>query len=273
MAKKDEQQHGNSSAFKMIPISDLNIDPEAQRVLSPGWVKARIPHFDVDQLGYIVVNKRAGGKLFIVDGQHRVALMRAVGWADQTIHAEVFDGLNQAQEAELFLARNDRKAVRRYDKFRVAITSGDPVATDIDKIVRAHGLAISDQLKNGHIVAVDALEKIYMGGGIASPKEGPKALAKALGVLLKAWGNQASSVNGRVIQGLGLVELRYDGAIDQGALAQKLAPFPGGAPGLLGRGKSLQETSGKPLHHCIASIIVDMYNKGRRGTKLEKWDA
>ena len=34
--------------------------------------------------------------------------MRAVGWGDQRIHAEVFDGLNQAEEAELFNARNDR---------------------------------------------------------------------------------------------------------------------------------------------------------------------
>lgn len=270
MSKKDFR---NSSAFKMVPVSELNVDQDAQRKLATAWVKARVPHFDVDQLGYIVVNKRANGKLYIVDGQHRVELMRAVGWGDQSIHAELFDGLSQGEEAELFLARNDRKAVRKFDKFRVAITSGDPMAIDIDKIVRAHGLVISDQLRNGHIVAVDALERVYLGGGIASPKEGPRALGQALAVLVNAWGNQASAVNGKVIQAIGLVELRYNGAIDQKALGAKLAPFPGGAPGLLGRGKSLQETRGKPLHHCIASIIVDMYNKGRRSGQLEKWES
>ena len=263
----------HSSIFGMVSVQELNVDPEAQRKLSMTWVKARIPVFDVDALGYIVVNKRSGGKTYVVDGQHRVELMRSVGWGDQKIHAEIFEGLSQAQEAELFNERNDRKAVRRFDKFRIAVTAGDPTASAINKIVREHGMVISDSLKDGHIVAVDALERVYMGAGIASPKEGARALADALKIALRAWGNQPSSVNGRVIQALGMVELRYNGKIDQKALADKLAPFPGGAPSLIGKGRSMQELRSRPLHHCIASIIVDIYNKGRRAGKLDVWDS
>lgn len=262
-----------SSSFAMVSVQELHVDPDAQRGLTPGWVKARVATFDVDQLGYIVVNKRENGKLYIVDGQHRVELMRAVGWGDQKIHAEVFSGMSQAEEAELFIARNDRKSVSRYDKFRVSVTAGEPVACQIDKIVRDHGLVISDQAKDGHVNAVDALERVYRGGGIASQQEGSVALAAALKVLLQAWGKQTSSVNGRVIQAIGMVQLRYNGAIDQKALTQKLAPFPGGAPSLLGKGRSMQELRGRPLHHCIASIIVDIYNKGRSVGKLEAWDS
>lgn len=261
------------SKFQMVNISDLNVDPEAQRKLSLAWVKARIPSFDVDQLGYIVVNRRQSGKLYIVDGQHRVELMRAVGWGDQKIHAEVFDGLTQAQEAKLFNARNDRKAVRLFDRFRVAVTAGDPTAVAINTIVQQHGLLISDQLHDGTVCAVDALQKIFRGGGITSAKEGPRALSNALAILIQAWGKQASAVNGKVIEGIGMVELRYNGKIDQKDLAKKLAPFPGGAPGLLGKGRSSQELNGRPLHHCIASLIVDQYNKGRRTGKLEPWES
>jgi len=257
----------------MINVQDLNVDPEAQRQLSPGWVKARVPKFDVDLLGYILVNKRANGKLYVVDGQHRVELMRAVGWGDQKMHAEYCEGLTQAEEAELFNARNDRKAVRKFDKFRISITAGDPVATDIDKIVRAHGLVISDQLTDGHIAAVDSLEKVYHGSGIASAKEGPSALANALKVLVQAWGKQASSVNGKVVQGVGMIFLRYDGTVNVADLVKKLAPFPGGAPGLLGKARSQQEVRGRPLHHCVASIVVDIYNKGRSVKKLDAWDS
>lgn len=270
MGKSDKT---STSTFRMVPLAELNIDPEYQRRMEPGWVKAHIASFDPEMLGYILVNKRSNGKLYVVDGQHRVELMRAVGWGDQNVHAELYDGLTQKQEAELFLARNDRKAVRPFDKFRARITEGDPVACDIERIVTAHGLALSDQAANGHVVAVAALEHVYKGGGIASQKEGVRALSDALRAAIKAWGDQPSSVSGKIIQSLGLVQLRYNGTIDQKAFVDKLAPFPGGAPGLLGKGKAMQEVRGRPLHHCIASIIVDVYNKGRRTGKLDAWES
>lgn len=270
---KMEKITGTSSVFRMVPVTELNIDPDAQRKLDRSWVKAHIPAFDVDQLGYIVVNKRDNGKIYVVDGQHRVELLRAVGWGDQNIHAEYFEGLTQQEEAKLFRTRNDRKAVQPFDKFRVRITEGDPIAVDINRIVNAHGLVLSDQAKDGHVVAVASLEQVYRGGGIASVKEGARALADALKTLVQAWGDQPSTVNGKVVQAFGLLFLRYGKDIDQAALIDKLAPFPGGAPGLLGKGRAMQEVRGKTLHHCIAAIVVDVYNKGRRTGKLEDWES
>lgn len=263
----------NSSTFTMINVSLLNIDPEAQRKLAPGWVKAHIPIFDVDQLGYVVVNKRANGKFYVVDGQHRVELIRAVGWGDQKIHAELFEGLTQEEEARLFGARNDRRAVRKFDKFRISVTAGDPNATAIERIVREAGLKISDQSTDGQVCAVDALERIYAGGGIASAKEGPKALARTLRTISAAWGKQAASFNGAVMLAIGLVFIRYNGQVDEMDLAKKLAPIPGGAPGLLGKGRSQKELGGRSVHHCIASIVVNLYNKGRRTGKVEGWES
>lgn len=263
----------NSSKFGIVLVSGLHVDPEAQRKLSPAWVKAHVPLFDVDQLGFIVVNTRTSGKQYIVDGQHRVELMRAVGWGDQKIHAELFEGLTQAGEAELFNSRNDRKAVRNIDKFRIKITAGDEAACDIQKIVTAHGLLISDQVADGHIVAVAAIERVYEGAGIASPKEGPAALGKALKTLVQSFGKQQASVNGAVVQGLGMVYLRYNGKINEKELVDKLAPMPGGCPGLVGKGRSMRELRGRPLPHCIASIVVDIYNRGRRTEKIEAWES
>jgi hypothetical protein len=271
--KKDNETITHKSSFTTVSIADLKVDPEAQRKVSMVWVKAHIENFDVDLLGYIVVNKRANGHLYIIDGQHRVELMRAVGWADQKIHAELFDGLNQAQEAELFNARNDRKSVKKYDKFRISVTAKDPQACHITEIVQKHGMIISDQLRPGNIVAVDALERIYKGAGIASGKDGPAALAAALRIAVQAWGKQTASVNGTVLLGLGMVHLRYNGKISEKELIAKLSPLPGGAPGLLGKGRSMQELHSRPLHHCVASIIVDRYNAGRKSSKIERWES
>lgn len=275
-AKQTHKLEQHSSRFIMVNIADLCIDPEAQRKLSPAWVKDHVEIFDVDQLGYVVVNRRAEGdekKLYVVDGQHRVELLRAVGWGDQKIHAEVFEGLTQEEEAELFIARNDRRAVRTIDKFRVSITAGNKESVDIKRIVSEHGLVISDQNRPGHILAVNSLEKVYRGAGIASPKEGPTALSKALYTVIHAWGNTQASVHGQIILGIGMVFLRYNGRVDESELIKKLAPLPGGAPGLYGKGRAMQEVRGRPVHHCIASIVVDTYNKGRRQSHLEAWES
>lgn len=263
----------HTSKFGMVPIASLNVDPEAQRPVSMSWVKARTHNFDPDQVGYILVNKRPNGKTYIVDGQHRVELMRAIGWSDQNIPAEVFDGLTQAQEAKLFNARNDRKSVTPYHKFRISVTAGDPEACDIDRIVRAHGLIVTDKSDDGNISAVASLQRVYRGAGLTSAKEGPAALGKSLTTLVQSWGRQSSSVNGEVIQGLGMLFLRYNGSINEKDLVKKLAPFPGGAPGVLGKGRAIRELRGRPVAHCIASLVVDIYNKGRKNGKLDAWES
>lgn len=263
----------HASKFGQVLVSELNIDPQAQRKLSMVWVRAHVPNFDVEQLGYITVNRRADGKWYVVDGQHRVELMRAVGWGDQLIHAEIFQGLNQQQEAVLFNARNDRRSVRRFDTFRINVTGGNERACDIHSVVAGCGLAISDQQTDGCITAVDKLERIYDGAGISSVNEGRAALTRTLKTIKRAWGTSPAGFNGALVYGVGLVQLRYNGAIDQEALAKKLAPVKGGAPGLLGNARALREMSGRPVHHCVASIVVDVYNKGRRAGKLDDWEA
>jgi hypothetical protein len=199
--------------------------------------------------------------------------MRAVGWGDQRIQAEIFDGLSQREEAELFNARNDRRAVRKFDHFRISVTAGDQRAMDITNIAAQLGLSITDNQTDGGITAVDKLEKIYDGGGITSAREGRAALVRTLSTIKHAWGTSPAGFNGALLHGLGLVQLRYNGAIDQKALATKLAPIKGGAPGLLGNARALREMSGRPVHHCVASIVVDVYNKGRRAGKLDDWEA
>jgi hypothetical protein len=183
-----------------------------------------------------------------------------------------YHGLTMPEEAALFRALNDRRAVKKIDDFRISVTAGVESSRDIVGIVQAIGLTISDQMRDGHIVAVSALEHVYSGGRVAGPREGRLALEKALKTILSAWGNQSSGFNGEIIKGVGLVYLRYGRKIEQEVMSAKLAPCTGGAPGLLGKARSMREIRGRQLHHCVAAIVVDIYNKGRRANKLDDWE-
>lgn len=261
----------HSSRIEWVLLSELRIDPEAQRALNKPWVKQRVSQFDADQLGYMVVNRRKDGHLYIIDGQHRAELLRAVGWGNQKVACELFDGLTQKEEAALFIARNTRINVRTFDKFRVRVTAGEPTAVDIHRIVLDCGLALSQQIKGeGQVNAVASLERIYRGAGITSGKNGAAVLSRALRTIQSAWGRESANFEGAIVEGVGLVLTRYN-KIDAGILAAKLGKFAGGAAGLRNKARQAREVHGGTLSRCIAGLIVERYNRGKSSAKLESW--
>lgn len=252
----------------VLPVSHLEVDPATQRTLRTGHVKNIVSDFDPDFFGEPVVSHR-GGHYFVVDGQHRVEALRQMGWGDQKIPVLLYEGLSLAEEAELFLMLQRRKAPSTFDKFRIQITSGDHVACDIDRIVRAQGLVLSDQQKAGAISAVVALREVYLGVGLTH--ESPALLAKTLRLLKTAWGPISAAFDGLLIIGAGMVLARYSGVVDEAVLAQKLARVGGGPNGIIARAKHEREIRRGRAASCVAAVMVYAYNEGRRTGKLEDW--
>jgi len=58
---------------------------------------------------------------------------------------------------------------------------------------------------------------------------------------------------------------------DDRLLVEPLAKLPGGALGLAGRAATFKKQVGKQLPHCVAATVVDIYNAGRRGNRLDSW--
>jgi hypothetical protein len=269
----DQTRVPRGSTTRYVNLADLQIDPQAQREFNPGWVKARISLFDPDSLGTITVNKRSDGHIYVIDGQHRVELLRAVGWGDQSVFANYFDRLTQAQEAAQFLRLNDSRVVSVFSKFQPRVTSGEPIACDIQRIVNAAGFAVVKGYGVGQkwqLCCVASLEFVYRGGHI-NTKGGPTALAKTLKVIDAAWGSEAIHYTGVVIEGIGLVFLRYGSAVSIEDLAEKLIPIRGGAAGLIAKAGQSRDVRGGRLGYNAAGVVVDLYNKGRRAGKLDAW--
>jgi hypothetical protein len=259
------------SSYDWLSITQMKVDHRFQRLLRKAWVKRHEHLFDANQIGTIVVSRRSDGSLWIIDGQHRVELLRAVGWGDQALYCEIFDCITLQEEAAIFLSRNDKITPRAFDEFKARLTKGDEDALAIQRIVTLLDLKINEGQTEGSVSAVRALEYIHGGGRTASQKDGAIALGKTLQAIVGAWGKAAANFQGQVIEGLGLVFLRYGKRVDPQQMASKLSKIGGGASGLIGQAKALRDLHGGGLAYAVGGVIVQRYNRGLRTAKLDTW--
>lgn len=258
----EERRNQRASHLAWIALGLIRVNPRAQREFRKSHAEEYASDFDFEGFGFPVLNKR-DGHYYAVDGQHRIAALRMLGFGpEQQIQCEVYDGLTEEQEAELFLKRSNQRAIRLIDKFRIAVLAGRPDECEVDRTVRSVGLTVS-QNSDG-IQAVTALMRIYRLGG-------SQVLARTLSVLRDAYGGHPAALRGQIIEGAGFVAQRYNGQLPDSRFVERLATVPGGALGLLAKAETIRRAVGRPKTHCVAAAIVDLVNAGRGGKKLPPW--
>jgi len=253
--------------MRRIKISELRIHPIAQRRILQATLTRIINDLDLDAIGVIHVVQYpidGDGALWVVDGQHRVAALKHHGLEDWVVDVQLHNEVkSNADASNLMLKLMDRASLNAYDKFRNELTAGNPVAVGTSAIVRAAGLKIHNQVRDGNVSAVSALKRVY------SLDDGD-SLRIALEVLTSAWGHTAAAVEGKLIEGVGAVYAKYNnGELDRDILVKKLAKFPGGPSNVLGTAKSLKGVQSGTLRRHVAAVVVSVYNKGRKTGKLK----
>lgn len=260
-----------SQPIKWLSIDDLDYDPEIQRPTDENRSERIAAHFDPDRFGVIAVWERDDGSHVVIDGMHRVTALRLMGWNGQKIPCSVFEGISKAEAAGLFIGRNDAKAVRYIDKFLVRLVEKDPVACAVNAITMDAGYVIDRQHRDGVATAAKALESVYLGKGQKVKGHNPTALRDTLYTTTNAWGRTTEAVNGRVIEAVGAIFLRYGAEIDRDRLAKKLAAVPG-ADALMARGAGYRERHGGTLATNAAHYLVDEYRRGLKGkARIAGW--
>ncbi len=242
-----------------LRVSELQVSTNAQRKHRPHKSQKIAAGFDPEKLGVPVVSLR-GGHYWIVDGQHRIGGLKIIGYDDQLIECDVYEGLSEREEAELFDGLNDSLPVNVYDKFMVRIEAQRPRECQIAYVVQEEGLRIGTDGKD--ITAVGALGRVYDFGG-------PDALGLALRMIRDSYGDVA--MRGQFIEGAGLVAHRYNGQLDEEKAVQKLSALHGGFSGVMSKAGLIKRRLGRPLPHCVAAAIVEVINGGRGGQKLPDW--
>jgi hypothetical protein len=247
--------------LRWVPIAEMRVSPLAQRELNRARVDKIAADFDLEQIGTPTVNER-NGHYYIIDGQHRVEALREIGWGDQQIQCWTYVGLTEEDEAEKFLKLNDTLTVNAFAKFRVGVQAGRVEECDIDRIVRAQGLRVSQDGKDGAISAVGSLRRVYK-------QAGPGQLARSLRIIRDAYGD--AGLDASVISGIGLLCARYDSTLDETRAVQLLSKAHGGVSGLLNKAETIRRATGGAKYHCVAAAAVEIINAGRGGKKLPAW--
>ena len=256
---------------KWIKLALLRTDERVNRPLDRNKVERIRDNFDPSLLGVIVVAEDGKGGYIPLDGQHRGAAARDL-WPDddtQLIEAKVYKNLKLDQMATMFVGLNDGNKPHPVQIFLKRATGGDSAAVAITKILLERGLRVEAPAKDGHIVAVSALERVYSGFDVNGAR--PDLLDKTLEVAVNAWGRTRDAVRSEILLGLGLVLARDGSLIDYPSLIHKLSLSHAGAAGISADAKQLRELRGGSLQNNTADVIVGVYNRGRRSRKLPDW--
>jgi hypothetical protein len=232
--------------LEWVPVSQMRISPRAQRKHDGPSSRAKIEyiatHFDPDKAGTPTVNHR-DGIFWVIDGGHRYLALVEMGWEDQSIQCWTFRDLSEAEEADMFLSLNDVKPVSGMDKFQRALVAKRPLETDINRVVQSADLTIGTG--RDAIACVGAITKTYNAGG-------PRVLATTLRIIRDSYG--MPGFTSKVTEGVGLFVANYENTFAEGTLVERLSAKKGGVNGLVGE-----------------AGVVETYNRGRGGAKLNGW--
>ena len=110
-----------------VAIDDLKTDYSYQRALDEKRVKKIAQDFKPEISGVITVSRRKDGSMYVVDGNHRISAMKAIG--RKYTEAKIIDGLSQTEEAELFgLLNTSQKKPTFNEVLNASISSGNKEA-------------------------------------------------------------------------------------------------------------------------------------------------
>ncbi len=264
MAKATSDIAKATARVEVRRLDLLTTDPDVQRPLDDVRVHRIAKNFRFEAFGVPVASRRDDGQEVLLDGQHRVAAAREAGFANTGVKVMVYQGLTRIQEAELFRLLNDTKHPTALDLFLVALVERKPEELAINDIIAESGLKVA-RSGDKAFKAVSAARQVY--------NLGPDTLRRALYVLTNAWGTNALAVDSRLVQGVGRVVFRYNGALDAKRMVTSLAKYPGGAAGTIGAARQLSSIRSVPVTEAVADIVVQAYNRNKSTGRLPEWGA
>lgn len=264
MAKQHDSRTRRASKVHPVPIAKMRIPPAlvTQRPFRKAHGDDLAANLDLNKLGFPIVNHR-DGNFWVLDGQHRVYALKENGFGDDVVDCEVYENLTDAEMADIFLGRDDRKSVDPFSKFHIACTAGRKREADIRRTVETQGLKVSKQRGEDCVGCVGALGRVY-------DRDGAVVLGQSLRTIKNAYAGDPDAFDKDVIDGVALIFNRYNGATNEKELATRLGDSPHGVRGLLRRAESVRTRTGNQKAQCVAAVAVEIYNKGGKH-KLPSW--
>lgn len=267
---------GNMPSLQWCRLDQLDIDDAYQRSIdTPGsqsMIRTIARRWNWDLCQPLFVARRADNRLYVVDGQHRLAAARMRDDIDQ-LPCIVSITSGSAQEAQLFSEFNRRRrAPSQLDLYFADLAAGDPVAADINCALIAAGLSMSKHtnvasFKPGQVMNIAGLRSCHRTHGL-------DVLSVACERMAKGWQGQRLQYAGTLFPGI--VEIvRHERAVAQraprwaeGQRVQAIAPFLASRQqmdwyGLVMRAKG--DSPGTNTHVVSAQVLMQHWSAKHPG--------
>ena len=243
-----------------LKVTDLKIDPQAQRTLNERRAQSMANEFVPEAIGTIILSKRADGEHYLVDGQHRWRACQLL--AIDNVMCEVHHGLSQTEEAILFLIKNrESSKPNALDEYKIGLTGRIPLFVDTDEVLKSKGLSVGPTSTNA-VGAVNGILRI-------TEQYGPEILKRTLQVAEAAWDRTAETWDGMLLGGLGMFLGKHHEQINDTELAKRLGKtgpawkWKSNVHALSTHGGTTHSGTGGRVSVCYAEI-VKVWNKSRR---------
>lgn len=235
-----------------VNVDDLKTDYSYQRALDEKRVKKIAQDFTPEIAGVIVVSRRADGSLYVVDGNHRVSAMRSIG--RKYAVANIFDGLSDTEEADLFRRLNTSQKKPSFNEVLVAsIAAGNEESVAYKALLDMSGVKYSFNANCG----TDKCFIAHKQGLMAVKRFGAQVFLSTLRILNMS----VQRLDGALVSGLANVLHSYPG-IKRDRLTQVLSITP--YEDIIRTTASFAGViySGNGAYVSLAKAIVSFYNKG-----------
>lgn len=195
---------GNMPTLQFLLLSQLEVDETYQRSIdNPGsqsMIRAIARSWNWDLCQPLFVARRNDGRMYVVDGQHRLAAARVRGdIAQLPCIIALTDGVSK--EAKLFSEFNRRRRPpSALDLYFSDLAAGDPIAADINVALQAAGLTMSkhsnlSSFKPGVLMNIAGLRRVRQ-------VHGQDVLALSMLAISKAWPGQRLGYIGTLFPGI-----------------------------------------------------------------------
>ena len=188
-----------------IPIDKLKVDIRVQRELQETHVDKLHKKFDPAAFGRISVSPREDGYYYVQDGQHRVALAKAVGLTEVPCIVQSLESLRDEGRAFIKINENSAK-ITGVDKYRIGVASEVIEYMRIKECVDYAGLRIGTGVN-----AINCVSCIYRAINqatlLSSIEANMRSMKKTLYILNKCYG--VEGINHLTVQGMFLFAKTY----------------------------------------------------------------
>jgi hypothetical protein len=262
---RNQVAHYDPPAYDSVRLGELRIDERYQRNQSEAKVARLRATFVAQACQPLDVSERKDGSRWVMDGQHRLAVLVDAGVPDWT--ALIYKGLSPREESMMWFAINTGQSKPNANAcFKSLLHHREHEAVTINSVVIGSGFKVSlrrggrHPISGGEIDAIDAIIRIFR-------KSKEPGLADVLTTIAKAWPDPDEGGRTQRLVLLG-VDAFIHGGWDHEVDLERAARVIGKWPPTTWVNKTRVQMGTKPAE-LFASFVRQAYNRcAPRGERL-----